>query len=330
MQVNDYIKNYQNIIYNTFKNAINNNSLVHAYLLVGNSGIPLLDIAKYLAKTLVCDSPNPLADNSCITCQRFDNGNYADLFIYDGSKESIKKEDVLALEANFEKKALEKKNKKLYILHLVENMSIQAINSMLKFLEEPQENIFIFLTTNNESLVLPTIISRCQVLHLKPIPRDDVIKLSLEEGIDAFDAQLMSYVFNEPELLKQHVNNDSDYQVAKECLNLLIEALIENKNKVIYIGNKNISDFIVSKQSATYFFDILCTLFLDIQAIYYHRDPYLKSINDKLILIQEKITNIDDLCLQLLKTRQSISLNVNVSLILDHIINIIIKNMKEE
>ena len=61
MELNEYLSNYQPIIYKTFKHALESNQLVHAYLLVGNNGVPLLNIAKYLAKSLLCDNPTPFA-----------------------------------------------------------------------------------------------------------------------------------------------------------------------------------------------------------------------------------------------------------------------------
>ena len=330
MQIEEYLKKFQPVIYQTFKNSLLNNHLVHAYLLVGNTGVPTLNIAKFLASSLVCDNPTPLACQHCLTCQRIKENNYPDLVIYDGALSTIKKDDVTQLEVNFENTSLEKKNKKIYILNLVENMTVQAINAILKFLEEPQKNVYAFLTTNNESLILPTIISRCQVMHLKLIPRDIVISLSKEAGVDSFDAELLSYIFNDVDTLISHAKSDSDYQVAKECLNLFIDSVLSSKNDMIYVGNKNILAFINNKQSGRYFFDLLCAVFLDIQSIFYQKKPYLQEIEDKLQEICKKINNINDVCLELLKTRESLSLNVNTSLILDHIINVIYNNMEGE
>ena len=175
MQVGTYLKKHQPIIYQTFLNSFNAKKLSHAYLISGNPGTPLLEVAKYFAKSILCDDPDPLACNSCITCLRIDDENYPDFIVIDGSKGRIKKEEVNDIETQFEKTAFESKGIMVYILHLVENMTVEAINSILKFLEEPGSEIYAFLTTNNETGILPTIISRCQVLRLKQIDRQDVI-----------------------------------------------------------------------------------------------------------------------------------------------------------
>ena len=91
MQVEKYLKNHQPIIYKTFLRALEEDKLSHAYLLVGNPGTPLFEVAKFLAKSIVCDDPTPLACNNCITCLRIDDNNYPDFILIDGSRESIKK-----------------------------------------------------------------------------------------------------------------------------------------------------------------------------------------------------------------------------------------------
>ena len=107
MQVERYLKTYQPVIYQTFLNSLQKDQLSHAYLIAGNNGAPLLDVATFFAKSILCDDPSPLACNSCITCLRVDDGNYPDFFVFDGSKTTIKKEAVTTIESAFEKKAFE-------------------------------------------------------------------------------------------------------------------------------------------------------------------------------------------------------------------------------
>lgn len=91
MQVGKYLEINQPIIYKTFINSLKEDKLSHAYLLVGDPGTPLKEVATYLAKSLVCDSPDPLACNNCISCIRIDHNNYPDFVVFDGAKDSIKK-----------------------------------------------------------------------------------------------------------------------------------------------------------------------------------------------------------------------------------------------
>ena len=64
MSIGGYIKNKQPLVYRTFSNALESGKLAHAYLLLGEAGTPLKEAAMYLAKSVLCDYPNPLAASS--------------------------------------------------------------------------------------------------------------------------------------------------------------------------------------------------------------------------------------------------------------------------
>ena len=239
MQVEKYLKEYQPVVYQTFLNAFEKDQLSHAYLITGSNGAPLLDVAMFFAKSLLCDNPSPLACDNCITCLRVDDGNYPDFFVYDGSKASIKKDDVDRIESSFEMEAFESKGIRVYILHLIETMTRQAINSILKFLEEPGEKVYAFLTTNNENLILPTIISRCQLLRLKMIDRDIVVKNATELGVDIKDTELLSYFYNDGELIKEILENKEEndaFFTAKECFEQAIQIKPEKPEAYVLLA----------------------------------------------------------------------------------------------
>lgn len=325
MQINDYLKLRQPIIYKTFTNALKNKSLSHAYLLVGQKGTPLLDVATYMAKTILCDEPAPFACLSCITCSRIEEGNYPDFILFNGEEGSIKKSQIDDLESNFEKKAFEQKGIKVYVLHLVENMTVQAVNALLKFLEEPGKEIYAFLTTNNESIILPTIISRCQTLHLKFAPRSEIIQSAINLGVLEEDAQLLSYFYNDEDLLKNASEDDKDYLEAKESLKQLLLDLIEDENKAIYNMQKHIAPSLSNKESVKFFIDMLIEVYEDVQAIKHGKSPVLKSFIEILNNISEITHNVDEIIIELLKIKNCLNINVNSALLLDHLILYITK-----
>ena len=331
MQVGTYLKKYQPIIYQTFVNSFQAKRLSHAYLISGNPGTPLLEVAKYFAKSILCDEPDPLACNSCITCLRIDDENYPDFIVIDGSKGTIKKDEVSSIETQFEKTAFESKGIMVYILHLVENMTVQAINSILKFLEEPGSEIYAFLTTNNESGILPTIISRCQVLRLKQIERQEVIDNAISLGVEQKDAELLSYFYNDPELIQESLedNDDKDtYLDAKKALDELLGHLTEEDYRAsIYYAQTYIVPQIRTLPEARFFFDMLGQVFEDILNIKHNKEPILKSYDTILCELSLKLPHIEESLLEILKDRNLLNLNVNISLLLD---NLILKIIKEE
>ena len=329
MQVAKYLETKQPIIYRTFVRSLQNHHLSHAYLISGNPGTPLLQVAKYLAKSILCDNPDPLACNNCITCLRVDDENYPDFIVLDGSAKTIKKEEVGNIEEQFEKTAFESKGIMIYIIHLVENMGVEAINSILKFLEEPGSEIYAFLTTNNENNVLPTIISRCQLLRLKLVNRQEVIEDAISLNVPHEDAELLSYFYNDGELIYDIVNDKEkvdDYKDAKDAFVDFLEALKkDDKREAIYYAQTSIIPLVKTKESARFFLDMLVEGFEDILNIQQGKSPILKSYDTILKELSDKLAHVDESLIEILKDRNLINLNVNTSLLMDHLVFSIIE-----
>ena len=329
MQIDRYLKKHQPIIYQTFTNSLAKKTLSHAYLLVGNPGTPLLETATFLAKTILCDDPSPLAWCNCITCLRIDSDNYPDVITLDGSKATIKKEDVLNIESRFEKTAFETKGIMIYIIHLVENMTVEAVNSMLKFIEEPEAEVYAFLTTNNINNVLPTIVSRCQTLNLKSADRNDIIKEAVEYGIAKDDAELLSYFYNDAELIFNLLKDEDEkdnYYISKTAVNELIETLDNGTFKdAIYYVQKEIVPIIKTKEEMRFFVDLLSEVFEDLLNLKCNREIVLKSYVNILSSLANKLPHIEESLSEILKQRNLVNMNVNIPLQIDHLILYIVK-----
>jgi len=330
MQIGKYLEENQPIIYKTFVNAFKNHTLSHAYLLVGNPGTPLYEVAQYLAKSILCDDPSPLACNNCITCMRIDSDNYPDIIKLDGSKAIIKKEDVLNIESRFEKTAFETKGIMIYIVNQVENMRVEAVNSMLKFLEEPESEIYAFLTTNNVNNILPTIVSRCQVLPLISMPRDKVIRDAQGLLVEQDDAELLSYFYNDGELIYDFLMDEEEsdnYKEAKKALNGLLDVMSGgNRKDVVYYSQTNIVPLIKTKEELRFFVDLLSQVYEDVLNIQLNREISLKFYEEILRNLSTKLPHVQSSLVEILKTRNVINLNVNIGLLIDHLI---INLMKE-
>jgi len=329
MQVEKYLKKYQPVIYQTFLNSYQKDQLSHAYLISGSNGAPLIDVACFFAKSILCDDPSPLACNSCITCLRVDDGNYPDFFIFDGSKNTIKKDDVTTIETAFEKKAFENKGIRVYVLHLIENMTTQAINSILKFLEEPGQQVYAFLTTNNENVILPTIISRCQLLRLRLIDKHIVINDAIENGVDKKDAELLSYFYNDGELIKEILDDkesNTAFFLAKNCFEEIITVLEEgDTNDIIYKSQSDIVNQIKTKEACRYFINMMVMAFEDMINIKNQKNAFLESYATILENLANKLSHLDESLIELLKCSGIVNTNINIALLIDHLFYIITK-----
>jgi len=327
MQIDKYLQEYQPVIYKTFVNALETNKLSHAYLLSGSVGMPLRDVALYLAKSLLCDSPNPLACNSCITCMRIDEQNYPDLMVFDGENAKIKKGDIEKITSNFDKTALEEKGIMIYILHLVETMTPVAVNSLLKFLEEPGKNIFAFLTTENEAKILPTIISRTQVLRFREIDREKIIKDAENMGVIAENAEILSGFYNDASTIKE-VSESKEFEIAKQCLTDQLESLQISADDAIYTSQRYIVAALKQQNVARLYIKMLTEVFKDLLNLSVNESITLKSYDNILHSLLNKVSHIDKSLIVLMSSLKKLDYNVNIGLLLDHIIYSITKEGK--
>lgn len=327
MQIGDYLEQHQSIVYKTFSNALKNNKLSHAYLLSGTPGMPLKDVAMFLGKSILCDNPNPLACNECITCTRIDEGMYADFMVFDGSTNRIKKGDVEKIINNFDKSALESKGIMIYVLHLVETMTPIAVNSLLKFLEEPGRNIYAFLTTENEAKILPTIISRTQVLRLREIDREQVINTAVLNGIYEEDAEFLSIFYNDYETIKLHVE-DENYQIAKQAINDQINALLMSADDAIFTCQKLITPKLKSVEVTKMYLLMLGNIFQDLINLKIGEKIFLNSMNSVLSELANNLNHLDKSLLTIMSSINKLEMNVNIPLLLDHVIFEITKGEK--
>ncbi len=318
MQVKDYLEQYQSVIYKTFINALKSDHLSHAYLLSGAPGMRLKDSAIYLAKSIVCDNPSPLACDSCMTCLAIDSGSYPDIAIIDGSEETIKTGDIEELMNEFEKTSHNSKGIMIYVLHLVENMTAVAVNSLLKFLEEPDNNIYAFLTTENESKILPTIMSRSQILRFKALPKNDVIQDAVRCGVGQLDAELLCSFYSDGESIKEKVAS-KEYQTVKDCLLSFIEALKISTDEAIYVNQSYITPKLGDNNIAKLYLKILGILFQDILNVDVYENIVLLSLINDLNELKNKLKHVDDDLYVIMSSISKLSLNVNRGLLLDHI-----------
>ena len=113
----EYFKEYQKVAYSTLLNCKKNNRFPQAILLNGYKDTPLLEIAKYIAKSIVCEKEEPC--DECLDCLRIENESYTDLIIVDGSEHSIKKGQIEDVQERFSMSALEANGSKIYIINKI-------------------------------------------------------------------------------------------------------------------------------------------------------------------------------------------------------------------
>lgn len=281
--------NGQASIYNTIVNQCVNNRLSHAYLVDANDNEDAVNIIKDFSKYLIC--PNRCIDKccniGCDICKNIDNLSCDEFRIIDTDSLWIKKEQILELQRDFSKKS-SIGLKKIYIITEAAKLNGSSANTLLKFLEEPDDNILAFLITNNINLVLDTIKSRCQFVKLS--------NMNLQ-SIDNFK------------------NIDKVLEFI-DCLeNMGSKCIIYDKDRWLnYFANRNAC------------FDALSVMVCIYDLILKYKIGYVSSINLKCSDSLIKISNTNSLdvlikkILSLVNSCDDIKKNVNINLLLDNLI----------
>ena len=149
----------------------------HAYLFTGLSQVGKTTLARAFAQALLCESgqgaPCGGSVDPCRTCQRVAQGRYPDVQFIAAEKNAIQIDQVRALQADAAVAPLEGR-RKIFIIQEIERATLPAANALLKSLEEPPPQVILLLTATRRDQVLPTILSRCQLVGLRPLPLEQV------------------------------------------------------------------------------------------------------------------------------------------------------------
>lgn len=182
-------------------------------LFTGPSGIGKRRVAFELAQWILCEKngfhpkvPQETATletplfgcRSCISCLRIQSGNTVAIteILPEDGEDSSSASGTLKIDQFRELKASVGFNGghetfRIILIPKADRMTPQAANSVLKLLEEPPVGWLLFLTANDSTLLLPTIVSRCQIFRLKPLAQELIQDLLGEQGVHPEEKRLV-------------------------------------------------------------------------------------------------------------------------------------------
>ena len=176
-----------------FKKAIAVHKVSHAYILAGEAGMGRKSLANAFALTLLCEKGQTEPCLECHACKQVLSGNHPDLIYVTHEKPaSIGVDDIREQINDTIQIRPYSANYKIYIVDEAEKMTVQAQNALLKTIEEPPAYAVIMLLTTNPDGFLPTILSRCVQLKLKPLP-DSIIRSYLTEKMGVSESKSELY-----------------------------------------------------------------------------------------------------------------------------------------
>lgn len=260
------LASYQPRVIKLLANSIQKQRLAHAYLFEGKKGTGKKDIGILLAKSFFCVNLQEYKPcESCKNCKRIQSGNHPDVHIVEPDGLSIKKGQIQALQEEFSKSGVES-NKKLYMIIHADKMTVNAANSLLKFLEEPNAGTIAILMTEQYHKMLNTILSRCQLLSFQPLQPKAIQETLIASGIPKHLASLVSQLTNDTEAATQIAKDDWFAQARLKVIKLY-EAVAGRKGQApLYIHTEWMNHF-NDKEKQEIGLDLLLYIYKDVLSV---------------------------------------------------------------
>ena len=300
----DEYSNIQPVAYKTLIQAIKNNKLSHAYIFETNNNTDSFEFVKAFVKDIFCVGIEEKEKNKIAS--QIDNNEYPELKIITPSGMNIKKEEILELQINFKNKSIFN-SKKIYIINNAEKLNQSSSNTLLKFLEEPSDNIIAILIVSNRYELLKTILSRCQLIAL--------VNNKVKSDADIFD------------FIESKKINDLE--------NILIEELIDNtikfinffekngKNTLLFI-NREFNYYFNNREKVYLAFEIMKLFYLDVLKYKQVKKIELFKKYEKEVNFISNTKELDYIIKRIeliIECYDRIKYNVNLNLLMDYYCN---------
>ena len=174
-----------------FRATLLSGKVSQAYLITGECMQGKEYIARIFANALVCEHPEGGVDpcGKCKSCIQAASDNHPDIIrVVHEKPNTVSVEDIRTKIVSDAQIKPYQSRWKIYILNEAEKMTVQAQNALLKTLEEPPEYVVILLLTTSKSAMLPTVLSRCVQLDMRPVD-DKLVKKYLMSEVKIPDYQ---------------------------------------------------------------------------------------------------------------------------------------------
>lgn len=305
------------------KNGLVKERVAHAYIFEGGKGTGKKDAALLFAKSLFCLQLQQYKPcNQCSNCRRIDSANHPDVHQIAPDGLSIKKEQIQHLQSEFMKTGVES-NRKLYIIEHVDKMTVNAANSLLKFLEEPSSDTYAFLLTEQVHKLLNTITSRCQIISFRALTPEDLQDKLMEQNVPQAFAVLLAKLTNNFEEALQLYENEW-FGLARKLVIQLNEMLATRPQQSLLFIHEKWMEHFSEKEQAELGLNMLLMLYRDLLSIQLDQENTVvftdrfEQLKQQALQITQKRT-IHDLE-AILKAKNKLNSNMNLQLLMEQLV----------
>lgn len=156
---------------NLLRQALRKKTLAHSYIFCGPEGVGKETTARAIIYHLYCHFSQEEPCGSCLPCRKLDKGIHPDVKVLEPDKRDIRIDSIREIDNFLRYRPLEAPYKVILILQ-AEKLNPQAGNALLKSLEEPPLYALFILITERIDQLLPTIVSRSQIVRFRPLKRE--------------------------------------------------------------------------------------------------------------------------------------------------------------
>jgi DNA polymerase-3 subunit delta' len=264
--------------------AVARHKVSHAFLFRGPDGVGKKRAALTFTSYINCqNSDMGDACGQCKSCKKYQSGNHPDLLIVQPDGAAIKIGQIRELIQQLVFPPLEAKYR-VIVLEDVHTMKREAANSLLKTLEEPAANNLLILTADQAGEILPTILSRCQVIPFMPLPYE-LLSSILQEGsvVDDSTAQTLAALSEGSLGRAQLLIKENLLTLRKEIIERLVElhhGHSESVGAVLLLAETTVA----LKENTSEMLDLLRLWFRDL-ILFAAGEPETSLVNQDLLHI---------------------------------------------
>jgi DNA polymerase-3 subunit delta' len=302
------------------QNAIQAGKVSHAYIFHGEEGMGKKTLAAAFAKTLQCEEGKNISCNDCKSCMQADSNNHPDIIRVTHEKVSIGVEDIrLQVNSDIQVKPYNSRYK-IYIIDSADRLTEAAQNALLKTIEEPPEYAIILLLVSNINLILPTILSRCVQLNLKPVNKQVIKDFLMEKHqVPDYMAEVAANFSGGNVGKAINYASSEEFERMKEDVLHILKYIDEMELNEVISGLKTIT---AGKASIEDNIDLMILWYRDVLMLKATEDPNLLLYKDEFPFIKKQANRrsyegIEMIISAMEKAKIRLKANVNLDLVLE-------------
>ena len=279
------------------KSCIVADKMPHAFLFSGPMGLGKTKVAHEFFKAINClESPSDPCD-ACRNCKKADSGSHPDLITLRAEDGWIQVKDVRAVINDICLKPFEARSR-VVIIEPAERMNKASSNAILKTLEEPPQGTVIILISHKPTTLLPTIVSRCQIIRFTPVEASACSGMSVDPVLLRLTSGSIGSVSS--------LDDGDIVRIRAELVKIITGA-----DPFGFIS-KYFSAANPSKDVATIVLLLAESMIRDILVLYHRGEKIINEEFKDLPVTHIRLEDIDDLIGCIHSIRQGMSENVNI------------------